>query len=480
MPLALGQVTYRPRSAHNVLKTIVEGNLDELETHWEERFRPAHGPLAPRVIDLFRRFLTCGDPHFGFLKLQCPRCETERLLPFSCKARGLCPSCGKKRALAWAEHMIEDVLPEVPYAPLTFTIPKILRPLFKFDHSLYGDLCRAAFAAIRKLFEARFPHLDKPRPAFVAAPQSFGSLLNFHPHSHGLSSLGVFDSQGNFHEDPEVDFAQAELLFREALFVLLRKKDKIDDERINLLRSWNHSGFSVHAERLIAPGNQAELESALEYMERPPVSLQRIQRLDTGLVVYRGKFHPGLNRDHQIVTELEFLAMIVPHIQLRYEHKARCYGAISTTLRRSFGWLPNKPTPTTGDPDGHTTGEPDGSSGPGPKQPEPDDRAVTPKRRGNWAHFIRKVWIEDPEECSRCGEKMQIVAAVASPAQDDMIKEILTRRGEWDPPWLGRDPPSRDPSRDHVSAEDPPERIVELDTDPDEIWPEDIWPGSTS
>ena len=68
---------------------------------------------------------------------------------------------------------------------------------------------------------------------------------------------------------------------------------------------------------------------------------------------------------------------------------------------------------------------------------------------------------------------MQIVAAVASPAQDDLIKEVLTRRGEWDPPWLGRDPPPKE----DVSGNDPPERTVELDTDPDEIWPEDIWQG---
>lgn len=76
-----------------------------------------------------------GDPHFGFLRLRC-ECGEERLLPFSCKARGLCPSCGMRRAVAWAERMVEEVLPDLPYLSLVFTIPKILRKLFLFDRSL--------------------------------------------------------------------------------------------------------------------------------------------------------------------------------------------------------------------------------------------------------------------------------------------------------------------------------------------------------
>ena len=47
-----------------------------------------------------------------------------------------------------------------------------------------------------------------------------------------------------------------------------------------------------------------------------------------------GKFHPGLGRDHQLVTPVEFLAMLVPHIALRYEVKIRTYGALSTTVRQ--------------------------------------------------------------------------------------------------------------------------------------------------
>jgi hypothetical protein len=58
------------------------------------------------------------------------------------------------------------------------------------------------------------------------------------------------------------------------------------------------------------------------------------------MVHYQGaRFHPGLGRDHQLVSALEFLAMLVPHISLRFEVTIRCYGALSTAIRKKFGWI---------------------------------------------------------------------------------------------------------------------------------------------
>lgn len=257
-------------------------HLDELRLVFDDRFARRLGPLTPRVLDLFERFLRCGDPHFGFLRLRCETCAHERLLPFSSKARGLCPSCGKRRATEWALRFVETVLPaprigddvaddrapisslpvsslpdsslpissitEPPlsYLPLVFTIPKMLRPAFLFDRRLSRLLCRAAYASVRDDFARRFPHLDRPVPAFIAAPQSFGNLLTFHPHVHALVSAGVFDRDGLFHPIP-ADEATArlralELPFRDAVLDAFLRRGTIDDDRAELLRSWQHSG----------------------------------------------------------------------------------------------------------------------------------------------------------------------------------------------------------------------------------------------
>lgn len=74
---------YRPRPATDDLKDIVEDHLEELLEVYDQRFRRGYGPLHPRVRDLLESFLRCGDPHFGFLRLRCPNCGENKLLPFS-------------------------------------------------------------------------------------------------------------------------------------------------------------------------------------------------------------------------------------------------------------------------------------------------------------------------------------------------------------------------------------------------------------
>ena len=198
---------------------------------------------------------------------------------------------------------------------------RMLRPPFLWDRKLYGDLCRCTYAATKTFFARQFPELDDAVPAMVVAPQSFGNLANFHPHAHALTALGVFTRDGVFHPAPEdLDFNPVEELFREGLFKVLLKKEKITEERVELLKSWEHSGFRVHADRRVAAGERQELEALLQYFERPPVSLERLEYHDDGRVLYRGtRFHPGLGRDHQLSSGVEFLAMLVPHIALRHE-----------------------------------------------------------------------------------------------------------------------------------------------------------------
>ncbi len=445
---------YRPRSYTDDLRELVEEHLEELISVWDERFRQTHGALHPRVKELFEAFVRCGDPHFGFLRLRCTNSEckekTERIVPFSCKTRGLCPSCGQRRALAWAERMVEEVLPDVPWVQLVFTIPKLLRKGFLFDRALYGELCRAAYAATRKFFEAigcgaerqGRPNLKKAVPAMVAAPQSFGSLANFHPHCHALCSLGLFSRDGLFHPAPEdLDFAPLEELFREEVFAAFLKHGAITEERIDLLRSWRHSGFGVNSDRRIAAGDRVELESVLQYIDRAPVSLKRLQYQGDGRVLYRGNFHPALGRDYQLLSPLEFLALLVPHIALRFECRIHTYGALSTTIRRQLGWIKKAEVPKA--PEVHVL--------------EEEESDFLKLRKRSWARLIAKVYLENPALCTSCSQQMKVISALTSPHQDEVIEKILRARGEWDPPWSrerrARGPPAEPESFSTVEQE---------------------------
>jgi len=92
-------------------------------------------------------------------------------------------------------------------------------------------------------------------------------------------SLGVFDlrSGGSFHPLAEdLDWKPLEEVFRARTLKLLLRREKITEERAEMLRGWVHSGFQVSADRRIEAGNRRGLESLLEYMERAPVSMERL------------------------------------------------------------------------------------------------------------------------------------------------------------------------------------------------------------
>jgi hypothetical protein len=441
---------YRPRPASNQLKEIVEDSMEELVRVWDDRFRDQYGAFPARVQELLARFLECGDLHYGFVRLRCvnSNChkKDERIVPYSCRARGLCPSCGQRRAIEWAERMVEEVLPLVPFRQLVFTIPVALRKSFLFDRSLFGDLCRVAYASTRDFMRKRAPLLarqGKAVPAMVVSPQSFSDLLVPHAHAHAAVSLGLFRQDGVYFLMEDLDFTGLEEVFRERFFEMMLRRGKMLPETVEKFKSWPHSGFHTGwQERRIDAGDRKNLEGLLTYMERPAVSLRRLRYRDDGMVHYQGtRFNPRLGIDHQLLTSVEFLALLVPHVALKYEVTLRLYGAVSTTFRRKVGWIQNPPvhrppkeliplppdlavpphigsTPTSNLPSSPCPSV-EIPPTPGSRESSPqeeDDSTESPflrKRKRTWAKLISKVWLEDPSICRSCGKKMKIIAVIA-------------------------------------------------------------------
>ena len=143
----------------------------------------------------------------------------------------------------------------------------------------------------------------------------------------------------------DLDFSGLEDNFRERVFDFMIKKGKITSEVADGMRAWPHSGFQTDFQRKIEADDRKGLEGLLAYMDRPPVSLRRLTyRPHDGLVHYKGtKLHPRLGIDHQLLPSVDFLALLVVHVPLRYEITIRCYGALSTTFRKRVGWVESPP-----------------------------------------------------------------------------------------------------------------------------------------
>jgi len=76
------------------------------------------------------RSLDWSNPKYEFSRLRCPDCGEKRLVMFSCRSRGFCPSCHAKRLEEWGEWMWEELLLDVPNRQVVFTIPRMLRIFF--------------------------------------------------------------------------------------------------------------------------------------------------------------------------------------------------------------------------------------------------------------------------------------------------------------------------------------------------------------
>jgi len=71
-------------------------------------------PLPEYVEQEFEAYLKCGRLEHGFLRVRCEECHAEKLVAFSCKRRGFCPSCGARRMAETAALLVDEVLPARP------------------------------------------------------------------------------------------------------------------------------------------------------------------------------------------------------------------------------------------------------------------------------------------------------------------------------------------------------------------------------
>ena len=125
--------------------------------------RDGDGNGLPRYVEReLAAYLRCGILAHGFARVRCQACCDELVVAFSCKRRGICPSCTARRMADSAAHLVGRVLPRGPYRQWVFTVPKPLRLVLARDPawaSWIGDLAvRAIGAWQRRLARAQGVH----------------------------------------------------------------------------------------------------------------------------------------------------------------------------------------------------------------------------------------------------------------------------------------------------------------------------------
>jgi hypothetical protein len=183
---------YRPRRpTETILYAIVRDHLATFLAHAHETYS---APLPRYVQQELRGYLRCGVFAHGFVRAHCDGCGHDLLVAFSCKARGVCPSCAGRRMANTAAHLVDRVLPAVPVRQWVLSLPFELRRLAAFDAKVLAALARIFAEALADRYRTwgRGDGLGPSQTGAITFVQRFGSSLNLNVHLHVVVLDGVF------------------------------------------------------------------------------------------------------------------------------------------------------------------------------------------------------------------------------------------------------------------------------------------------
>ncbi len=452
--------SYRRREPDKtVLYDIVSRSLETCLGQAEEKSEQGYG--YPRFVEReFEKFLNCGLLRRGFVRVRCSSCPNEKLVAFSCKGRGVCPSCTARRMASTAAHLVDNVLPEVPYRQWIISFPKRVRFLLARDHDLLSDVLNVC---LRKIFawqrrKARALGTAKPMCGAVTFCQRFGSLLNLNCHFHSLLPDGVFVDNGDdvefvplppprpedidrlvkqiarateklierrTHEqtrDEPPDVLEVQQAQSIAAIRFPRTGDNSQPEQVSHKRAAFFFGYSLHAERHISADDRQALERLCRYGARAPIANSRLSIRDNGDAVVELKRPLRDGRTHLTFSSVELLQKLAILIPPPGKHLTRYHGLFGPAHRFRSAIVPAASTQDSQDAVALDTDR----ANDGDAQSEaPTSEPVRRSSRLSWAELLRRVFAIDILRCDQCGSAMKIIAVIPeSPIADKILDHL--------------------------------------------------------
>ena len=470
---------YVPRNPEaSVLYGVVAGELETFLARQEACDRQ----IPKFVEDEFRSFLECGILAQGFLRLRCQSCGHDRLVPFSCRRRGWCPSCGGRRMAETAAHLVDHVFPKVPVRQWVLSIPFALRYRLAYDSRLMSKVLnvfiRTVFAELRRRAHELLG-LKSSQCGAVTFVQRFNDALNLALHFHSLVIEGVYAADDNgkpeFHELPppeDGDVARVATLVAKRVESLMKRRglgpdddpdaadalsrdhpglaaiysasvrsriasgpnagnrvatlgDQIDGDSLDSLQSprcATVSGFSVHANVSIAARDRLRLERLARYAARPAVSSERLSELPDGRLLYRLKRRWRNGTTEVVFERSDFIAKLAALVPAPRAHLATYHGILGPAAK----WRPlivPKPDVQFG-ACLHVHAPPE-SAQHNSAQADTTKSEPSPRRENySWSSLLRRVFDIDVSVCERCGGPVRIIAAIQEP---ETAGKILNR-----------------------------------------------------
>lgn len=467
---------YRRRPETTVLHAVVSEHLPALLRDADERFPFGY----PRHIEkTFRAYLRCGLLTHGFVRVRCDACGDEALVAFSCKRRGVCPSCQTRRMSEAAAHLVDRVLPPAPYRQWTIVVPHRFRLAMAAQPAMLSAVLTALMQELFKYQRrvARRMSETSPKPGAIAFVQRFGSSLNLHPHIHAIVPDVVFmrADTGQLAQIPipppsPGDLAQlarhmairVHRLFERASqrgpLAELAARAGDDDEQAALTASLAEAmprqfvfdagdspeakqptarqqtdaayvgGVSLHISKAIPTSKCARLERLLRYGARPPLASSRLTQTPSGKVAYELRRPSHTGQTHVVLAPVAFLRRLAALMPPPRVHMLRFFGVFAPrhAFRNEIAALAARAA--------------DAPARVEATQPQPARNSAPARYR--WAQLLARVFAADLTRCQRpdCAGKVRVIAEIIDP---DVIAKILSHLGLHD--VASAPPPARAP-----------------------------------
>ncbi|MBK7168256.1 MAG: transposase [Gammaproteobacteria bacterium] len=416
------------------------------------------GKVLPAYVEEreFEAYLKCGRLEHGFLRVRCESCHFERLVAFSCKKRGFCPSCGARRMAETAALLADEVLPALPLRQWVVSFPFALRFLF----ASRPEALAKALEVIYRLLVTHLAHKAGFRCKEVATGavtlvQRFGSALNLNIHLHMLCLDGVYvprsvgglrfrrvkapereelehlvqqiaervgralermgllqrDAESAWLELPSVEDTDAirQLLGSSVTYriavgpqagrkaLVLRTITALAGEEPRNERVAKANGFSLHAGVSCEAHQRTVRERLCRYIARPAVAEQRLTVNAQGKVVYLLKTPYRDGTTHVVFEPLDFIARLAALVPRPRVNLTRYHGVLA----------PNHRWRAEVTPSGRGAGGREGTA-------QPERSAIERHAAMSWAQRLKRVFGIDVESCVRCGQAVKIIACIES------------------------------------------------------------------
>lgn len=444
-------------------KTVLYSVLQNYMAAFRRELSSKGKSLPLYVEEEFEAFFDCGMLENGFTRLKCSDCKHEKLLAFSCKRRGFCPSCCGKRMNEAEIRIVEQVYPRAPARQWVLSLPMPLRFLCARNRSMVNLLVKVFYSVISQQIvkKLRARGVKNAKTGGVLVIQRLGGSLNLNVHFHAIFLDGgyVYDAKTKgleFHElgDDAIssrDVAKAVEKIALKSFKVLNKHGLLVDGETpedgaelsglelcdgasvkNMIAFGERAGqkvrriklrmdeskakirgdlvaeinwFNLKADKLVKAHQRWKLARLVRYIARPPLAHERLTLADDGTVRYSMK-KPRSDGTVEIQLSgeelVEKLAAAVPPPR---GHLIRYFGVLAPNagVRKSVVLVPKDKA-----------------------RDESGKIRPSATQRASWAALAKQAFGLDLTKCDICGGELRRLAVIRDPS---VVMKILRHLG---------------------------------------------------